>query len=76
MLEFLCKLVNLTGSYKRKHKGMFVSEHSVVGLLTIPIYRGILVANYKLVDTLSRLYTAHEYDRHTERQNYDSITLG
>jgi len=74
MLEFLCKLVNLTGSYKRKHKGMFVSEHIVV--LTIPIHRGILVANYKLVDTLSRLATAHEYDRHTERQNYDSITHG
>jgi len=23
MLKFLCKLVNLTTSYKRKHKGMF-----------------------------------------------------
>jgi len=23
MLKFLCKLVNLTKSYKRKHKGMF-----------------------------------------------------
>jgi len=29
MLKFLCKLVNLTGSYKRKHKGMFFSEHTV-----------------------------------------------
>ena len=25
----MCKLINLTGSYKRKQKGMFFSEHSV-----------------------------------------------
>ena len=31
MLKFLCKLVNLARSYKRKHKGMFFSEHSVWG---------------------------------------------
>jgi len=24
MLKFLCKLVTLTRSYKRKHKGMFL----------------------------------------------------
>jgi len=29
MLKFLCKLVNLTRTYKRTHKGMFFSEHSV-----------------------------------------------
>jgi len=29
MLKFLCKLVNLTRSYKRKQKGMFFSEHSL-----------------------------------------------
>ena len=29
MLKLLCILVNLTRSYKRKHKGMFFSEHSV-----------------------------------------------
>jgi len=28
-MKFLCKL-DLTKSYKRKHKGMFFSEHSVV----------------------------------------------
>jgi len=29
MLKFLCKLVNLSRSYKRKQKGLFFSEHSV-----------------------------------------------
>jgi len=31
MLKCLCKLVNLTRSHKRKHKGLFFSEHSVFG---------------------------------------------
>ena len=30
MPKFLYKLVNLIRSYKRKHKGMYFSEHSVV----------------------------------------------
>jgi len=30
MLKFLCRLVNLTRSYKRKQKGVFFSEHSAV----------------------------------------------
>jgi len=33
MLKFLCKLVNLTRSYKRKQKKMFFSENSVCDCL-------------------------------------------
>jgi len=41
MLKFLCKLVNLTRSYKRKDKGMFYQSHTLfmlLLLLLVPFY--------------------------------------
>ena len=73
MLKFLCKLVNLTKSYKRKQKGMFFSEHSVSSLLCKYAANTDRRDFLKIISKTNTLYTCN---LHAKMHNMLMKTLG
>jgi len=63
MLKFLCKLVNLTGSYKRKQKGMLFSEHNAYGLEACPLLKSDLSSlDFVINQLLMKLFKTSNID--------------